>query len=111
MYRIACRAGGIATVAAALLMIAAPPSSATFPAPDGKANIVQRVEVPVPVPVDDTSAEAVQMIVSIALGAAVATLANRRRRNRTGGSAHAVAWVEPPPVDRSSVLTTDVLSD
>jgi hypothetical protein len=113
MYRIACRAGGIASIAAALLMITPQPASATFPAPDGGSNSVQVVRVLVPTPVDDTSAEAVQIILSVVFGAAVATIANRRTRgrpNRAGGSERAVAWVDPPPVERSTVITTDVLS-
>jgi len=113
MYRIACRAGGIASIAAALLITTPQPASATYPAPDGGSNSVQIVKVPVPTPVDDTSAEAVQIILSVLFGAAVATIANRRtggRPNRAGGSERAVAWVDPPSVERSSVVTADVLS-
>jgi len=113
MYRIACRAGGIASITAALLITAPQPASATYPAPDGATNNVQIVKVPVPTPVDDTSAEAVQIILSLLFGAAVATIANRRTRdrpNRAAGPERAVAWVDPPPVERSTVLTTDILS-
>ena len=113
MYRIACRAGGIASIAAALLMTTPQPASATFPTPDGGTTRVQVVKVLVPTPVHDTTAEAVHIILSIVFGAAVATIANRRtrvRRNRIGHSERVVAWVNPPPVERSPVVTTDVLS-
>src|SRR5690348_6941040 len=100
MDRIACRAGGIVSIAAALLMSTPRPASATYPAQDGATNNVQYVPVPVPTPVHDTSAEAAQIIVSIVFGVAVATVANRRTRgrNRAGGPEPAVAWVDPPPV-------------
>jgi hypothetical protein len=89
-------AAAAAVAAVAALTIAPHAASATRPAPDGPANLVQRIEVPV----DDTSSEALQMIVAMAFGVVVATAAHRRSGHRRRDGAPDLDATEPFNVPR-----------
>ena len=107
MHRLPRLALAIVAATAAAVSIAPPTASAVYPAPEGSTNVIQRVAVPI----DDTTSEAVQMIIAMALGAAVTTVANRRRRR---DAPTADPFNVPHPValtttDRQST-TTDILS-